>query len=156
MQRWTDEQLVAAVGQSRNLSQTLEILGLRQAGGNYDTIRRRIQELDLNISHWPRPSLWTATREALEAAVAGSQSVAGALRCLGWPLTNGSRRRFRALVELYGADTSHFLGSASQRGRRFPERARPTAVYLVRGGPRRAARCHWSSITSTAIATTTG
>lgn len=49
--RWSDEQLRAAVAQSRSIAQTIRALGLVAAGGNYDQVQRRIKELSLDTSH---------------------------------------------------------------------------------------------------------
>ena len=49
---WTAEDLRAAVGSSTSIAQVLRALGLQQAGGNYEHVRRRISELGLDISHF--------------------------------------------------------------------------------------------------------
>lgn len=49
---WTDEQLVAAVKVSRSRRRVLMQLGLIPAGGNYDQIRRRIELLGLDTTHF--------------------------------------------------------------------------------------------------------
>lgn len=49
--KWTDEQFIEAVNSSLSYAQVLEKLGLKAAGGNYDTVKRKIQELHLDISH---------------------------------------------------------------------------------------------------------
>src|SRR3954452_7283639 len=120
MQKWTDQQLRDAVAQSRNTSQVLRLLGLRPVGGNYDTIRRRIAALSLNTSHWARLSRHVADRATLEEAVQAADSIASAITRIGWPVNTTTRRRFRALVALYGLDTGHFLGQASHRGKQYP------------------------------------
>lgn len=49
--RWTDEDLRAAVRSSRSIAQVLRALGLVPAGGNYEHVRRRIDELGLDTEH---------------------------------------------------------------------------------------------------------
>lgn len=49
---WTDDELCAAVASSHNYAQTIRKLGLIPAGGNYDHVRARIRELDLDTSHF--------------------------------------------------------------------------------------------------------
>lgn len=49
--KWTDEQFIEAVNSSLSYAQVLEKLGLKVAGSNYDTVKRKIQELHLDISH---------------------------------------------------------------------------------------------------------
>ena len=48
----TDDQLRAAVIASRSYAQAIRAVGLIAAGGNYDQIRRRIAQLDLDTSHF--------------------------------------------------------------------------------------------------------
>jgi hypothetical protein len=105
-------------------------------GGNYATIRTHISRLGLDTSHWGR-SIWRGVdRQTLELAVGASDSIASAIVRIGWPDNTTTRRRFRALIALYGVDTSHFLGQASHRGKQYPERVRPASYYLAIGGPK--------------------
>src|SRR3954454_12558819 len=131
MTRWTDDELTAAVAATSSLFQALTRLGLRPRGANYATVRRRIEELDLPTDHWPRHLVVDVDR--LRATVAASTSVSAAIRSLDWPVTTSTRRRFRRLIEVYGLDISHFLGQASNRGRKFPGRARPLEACLTMG-----------------------
>lgn len=135
MRTWTDDQLRDAVARSRNLSETLRRLGLHPRGANYETVRRRICELQIDTGQWPQVRYRTIDREVFVAAVATSDTVAAALRRIGWPSTTTTRRRFRGLVALYGVDTSHFLGQASHRGKACPRRVRPASDYLHINGP---------------------
>lgn len=48
---WTDEQFIEAVKTSKSYAQVIEKLGLKVAGSNYDTVKRKIKELNLDISH---------------------------------------------------------------------------------------------------------
>ena len=49
--KWTDEQFIKAVETSLSYAQVLEKIGLKPAGSNYDTVKKKIIELNLNISH---------------------------------------------------------------------------------------------------------
>lgn len=49
--KWTDEQFIDAVKNSLSYSQVISKLGLKVAGSNYDTVKRKIKELNLNCSH---------------------------------------------------------------------------------------------------------
>lgn len=49
--KWTDEQFIEAVNNSLSYAQVIEKLGLKVAGSNYDTVKRKIKELNLDISH---------------------------------------------------------------------------------------------------------
>jgi hypothetical protein len=134
MKRWTDEQLREAVAQSRNVSQTLRLLGLRPVGGNYDTIRRRISALSIDTRHWVRRNRVTASEATLRAAVAVATTRAQAIVLLGWPPTTASRRRLAEMIALYSVDTSHFRQVAWNKGMHSGGTARPLQEYLVLGG----------------------
>jgi hypothetical protein len=50
--KYTDEQFVKAVASSTSVRQTLKMLGLREAGGNYHSIQSRCKAMGLNTDHW--------------------------------------------------------------------------------------------------------
>lgn len=49
--KWTDEQLIEAVKTSLSFAEVMRKLGLKPAGSNYDTVKRKIKEYNLDISH---------------------------------------------------------------------------------------------------------
>lgn len=49
---WTKEQLAKAVTVSFSYRNVLKQLGLREAGGNYDQVKKYVRELNLDISHF--------------------------------------------------------------------------------------------------------
>lgn len=49
---WTDEELIAAVRESYSYRAVLMKLGLVPAGGNYEQIKRRISELQIQTTHF--------------------------------------------------------------------------------------------------------
>lgn len=49
---WTDEQLIGAIANSKSYRNVLILIGLVPAGGNYDAVKRRIDELRLDTSHF--------------------------------------------------------------------------------------------------------
>lgn len=54
---WTENQLKRAVANSFSLRQVLNKLGLREAGGNYDQVKRYIKEYKLSTNHF-RGKAW--------------------------------------------------------------------------------------------------
>lgn len=50
--RYTDQDLILAVSESTSNAQVLTKLGLKAAGGNYKLLKRAIQELNLDTSHF--------------------------------------------------------------------------------------------------------
>ena len=49
--KWTDEELIEAVNSSLSYAEALRKLNLKPAGSNYDTLKRKIKEYNLNIDH---------------------------------------------------------------------------------------------------------
>lgn len=49
--KWTDEQFVEAVKTSLSYAEVLRKIGLKVAGSNYDSVKRKINELNLDTSH---------------------------------------------------------------------------------------------------------
>ena len=49
--KWTDEQFIIAVKESLSYAEVIKKLGLVCAGSNYDTVKRKIKELNLDTSH---------------------------------------------------------------------------------------------------------
>ena len=47
--KWTDEQFMTAVKSSFSYAEVLRKLNLKVAGSNYDTVKRKIKELNLDI-----------------------------------------------------------------------------------------------------------
>ena len=50
--RWSEAQLVHAVKNSSSFRQVLKKIGLIEAGGNYDQIKKYVQELKIDVSHF--------------------------------------------------------------------------------------------------------
>lgn len=50
--RWSDSDLRNAVKSAKSFRQVLKSLGLRQAGGNYDQVKKYIEALNLDVSHF--------------------------------------------------------------------------------------------------------
>ena len=46
--KWTDEQFIEAVKTSLSYAEVLRKIGLKAAGSNYDTVKRKISELNLD------------------------------------------------------------------------------------------------------------
>ena len=50
--KWSELQLNNAVKKSKSYRQVLHLLGLKEAGGNYQQIKKYIKEYNLDISHF--------------------------------------------------------------------------------------------------------
>ena len=67
--KWTDQDFVEDVRTSTSYAQVIEKLHLRAAGSNYDTVKRKINELHLDVSHmtgkaWNQGVRYTPLRES--------------------------------------------------------------------------------------------
>lgn len=49
--KWTNEQFIEAVASSLSYAEVIRKLGLKPTGSNYDTVKRKISELNLDTSH---------------------------------------------------------------------------------------------------------
>ena len=56
--KYTEEDFIAAVKQSKSLAQVLRLLNLKEAGGNFNTIKSKIAKLNLDTSHFTG-KLWS-------------------------------------------------------------------------------------------------
>ena len=50
--KYTEEQLRSAIESSGSIRQVLSKLGLKEAGGNYETTKKRISKLNIDTSHF--------------------------------------------------------------------------------------------------------
>jgi hypothetical protein len=134
--KYTDEQLIAALPQARNMRDLLMKLGLAPRGGNYETVRRRMQALNIVSTQFQRGRGGVQSRsdEEIVDAVKGSTSLAQVLVKLGVRQGGGTQASLRDRIENLNLDTSHFLGVGWRRGSRVPVRpARPLDQILVIG-----------------------
>jgi hypothetical protein len=155
--RYTREQLVKAVAASTNVRQVCLALGLRGRGGNYDTIKRHIEQEQLDVSHFSRvPGRDLAVQrrlfdqsvtvgrdpaqialEDLEVAVAASFSIAGVARHLD--VVRGGYvpyKPLRDLIEKHALNTDHFTGQGWLAGKHVrTTRLRPLEEVLVVASP---------------------
>ncbi|MFI0541942.1 HNH endonuclease [Streptomyces sp. WSLK1-3] len=144
--QYTRGRLTEAAAQCSNIDEVIAFFGTRP----YATLRRylirRFAHFGIDISHFsPYGRRQRPEHDELRAAVAGSVSIAEALRRLELPDNGRQRKLLRQWVAEGELDTAHFLGQAHQRGRRRldilrrPEdilvqhdRKRRTRTYLLR------------------------
>ncbi|MFQ5967082.1 MAG: HNH endonuclease [Acidimicrobiia bacterium] len=137
--RYTRDELAEAVRTSVTIAEVLTKVGLVPRGGNYESIRRRFAQWDIEAQHLEagirarRTPNWGFDDEAIEDAVVTSTSLAQAMRRLGRkPSTSGYRFLNRAILRL-DLDTSHMSGSAWSKGRPAPQLRKPLDHYFVKG-----------------------
>ncbi|KAF4410377.1 HNH endonuclease signature motif containing protein [Streptomyces lycii] len=133
--RYTREALSAAATECSDIDEVIAFLGVRPYGKLRRHLFRRFDHFGIDVSHMREPRGRLGVRrpraEELRRAVAGSVSVAGALRRLGLPESGSGRARFRRWVAEDGVSTAHFLGQAHQRGRPGPTPVRRPEEILV-------------------------
>lgn len=69
--KWTDKQFIEAIKNSLSYAEVIRKLNLKPAGGNYDTVNRKIKELNLDTSHmtgqlWNKGKHFTCKKRPLE------------------------------------------------------------------------------------------
>jgi hypothetical protein len=127
--------LAAAVDGARSMKDVLRRLGLPESEGARAEIRRQLHAGDIEApAGFRRVRLDT---EAVVAAAAGTDSVAGMMRLLGLPVDETNRRRIVRLIGRHGIDTAHFRrGSTGSGPARNPAALlveRPAGASRVRG-----------------------
>lgn len=60
--KWTDQQFIQAIKSSLSYAEVIRKLGLKVAGSNYNTVKRKIKELNLDISHMTNQGWNTSKR----------------------------------------------------------------------------------------------
>jgi 5-methylcytosine-specific restriction endonuclease McrA len=59
MRKYTDDDIIVYAAESFSLAQLLSKLGLRSAGGNYAHMKKHLQRLNVDTSHWTGQA-WSA------------------------------------------------------------------------------------------------
>lgn len=114
----------------------LRTVGLQGRGGNYAANRVRLLRIGVDDARFQRTERPVVATEDLRAAVAASTSVAEVASRLGLGTGSTGHRRVLALLARDRLDTTHFLGRASNRGRRdLPARGRPLSELLRADSP---------------------
>lgn len=49
--KWTDDLFIKAVETTLSYAEVLRKIGLKAAGGNYETVKRKISKLNIDTSH---------------------------------------------------------------------------------------------------------
>ncbi|WP_207232291.1 HNH endonuclease signature motif containing protein [Micromonospora kangleipakensis] len=70
------------------------------------------------------------TPEVLAEAAASEHSIAGVMRALGVRISGGSHAHISRQLKRFGIDTSHFTGSAHNKGQRGPRRTSSSQLLL--------------------------
>ncbi|WP_406177114.1 HNH endonuclease [Streptomyces canus] len=137
--QYTREQLAEAAARCSDIEEVIAFFGTQP----YATLRRylirRFVHFGIDISHFsPCGRRRRPTSDELRAAVAGSESIAEALRHLECPDNGRQRTLLRQWVAQEGLTTAHFLGQAHQRGKTRPDiLKRPEDVLVQHDGKRR-------------------
>ena len=118
-----DDALVAAAASAENMRQLLQAVGLAAYGGNYESVRVRLERLDALPPHLqarrqrsPAPWVLSASDEELAAAVRASVTKAGVLRRLGHEPDPRMYRDLDRRLAAAAIPTGHMKGRAWGRG----------------------------------------
>lgn len=139
--RISDESLLAAARDALHMRDLLQRLGLAAYGGNYESIRGRMERLDaLEDRFCPRgtraaQASYEIDVDALREAVVGARSRAEVLRRLHLPVTASAYRALHRSLTRAEIDVADLPGQAWSRGRRDVKRV-PLEGLLVVGRAR--------------------
>lgn len=120
---WSDDDLERAVAAASSLNGVFGELGLVAGGTQWIIVRRAIEELGFDTSHWKRPLGRSARRwtdDDLREAVPLSRSISEVMRRLGLQPGGRTHGVITERIETLGLDTSHMTGQAWLRGRKDP------------------------------------
>jgi hypothetical protein len=148
---YTDDDLRTAVAGSVTMVEVATSLGAKPMGGTIHYLKRRIDSLGLDTSHFnqarsrasarSRPTSAGFGREGrrlivdeklLRAAVPNCRGMAEVIRALGLEPSGGRQRVVRDEIRRLGLDTSHFLGQGHLRGVPSGRRLPPERVLVFR------------------------
>ncbi|MFF8263957.1 HNH endonuclease [Streptomyces virginiae] len=132
---YTKERLAEAACASRTLTEALEHLGVDPRSGSREYVRRRMNQLGVDTSHFERDgNRWT--RKILEEAVSASHNMYEVLRRLGLDAVGGNHTHITRRVRALGIDTSHFTGQPRTDRMRDNHRKRaPAEILCVDSSP---------------------
>jgi hypothetical protein len=127
---WSVSALSIHAPQSSSLTDLLSRLGVPRTPNRLRAVAEDLQALGVDTEHFVSRKLYE--EEALQAAVSGSTSFAGAARLLGSSLSGASLAHLKARVLQLGLDISHFSGQGWSRGVVLDNRRKPASDILVR------------------------
>jgi hypothetical protein len=103
---WTDEQLVTAVAGSTSYRGVLRALGLGSGSGGY--IKRHVDKVGLDTSHFRPHARFNARDEQLKELVSKHETATEILGALGLPVSTYHFNKLKRRLKLIGADASKF------------------------------------------------
>lgn len=110
---------MSAAAQARSVTEIVRLLGLNNSGGQRASIRRRLDRLNIDTSHFTTVVREKYSADLLREAVAASRSVNEVLDHLGIPRRGGSHAHISRRIKAAEIDTSHFLAAAPVETPRF-------------------------------------
>jgi 5-methylcytosine-specific restriction endonuclease McrA len=113
MRTWTDESLVEAIRKSNCYAAVMRNLGLFVNQDTANRIRKRVEELRLDISHFKTQAEFNASRKTwseleLINAVKESGSISQILRRLRLTVTSTNAKTIKQYIERLHLDVTHF------------------------------------------------
>ncbi|MFI6791068.1 HNH endonuclease [Nonomuraea sp. NPDC050383] len=108
------EELARLVGRVTSVAGVLAELGLNNSGGRRAGMRRTLDRLGIDTTHFRRGAAVTYTPEILAGAVAASTSVNGVLDYLGITRSGGAHSHISRRIKAAGISTSHFSGVSGE------------------------------------------
>lgn len=131
MQRWTDEDLKAAVATCKTWKEICSKLGLSDNNSNVKRLKARTEELKLSTDNmlWQKRSY---TAQQLKEAAANSRSYRQMLMALGLAEYGSAYSFIKTAIEEVGVDISHFSHKGWNKGLEYrPRPKQDLSIILV-------------------------
>ncbi|WP_406394863.1 HNH endonuclease [Streptomyces sp. NBC_00887] len=122
---YTREILEEAATHAHSIREMLEYLNVPPDDGPYGHIRKRLDRLGIDTSHFTNGRRYgppLTSRRELASAIEKSKSMAGVLKLLGHTNNGAARARLKRSLAEYGLSTAHFTGQGHTRGSSSPHR----------------------------------
>ncbi|MFB8115430.1 MULTISPECIES: HNH endonuclease [unclassified Streptomyces] len=132
---YTRELLEEAATHSHSIREMLEYMDVPPDDGPYGYIRRRLDHLGIDTSHFTNGRRYgppVTPRHELASAVAESTSLAGVLKLLCQTNNGAARARVKRSLTEYGLSTAHFTGQGHTRGSSSPYRRAASEILQRR------------------------
>jgi hypothetical protein len=136
------DELAVTAACSIHMTDFLQRLGVPDTRSRRNGMWARLSHYEIDVSHWERSPRGNPryTPDMIAEAVSASTSMAEVMRRLGIRPAGGSHFHLSKRIKSQGLDTSHFTGSAHNRGKRGPRKAASEILVLLPEGSSRVGR----------------
>jgi hypothetical protein len=130
MYKYTDEQITEAVLKSKTRVEVLRKIGASER--SFAAIKKRIENLRLDISHFDKAGRRVFTKENLENIAKDCVSYADIARSFNLEPMGGNIVCIRRACQKFGIDIKHFVGQAHNKNKLSKHRKEAKDILILR------------------------